>query len=70
MLFNSLNSWHVYVFVCNLLIFFQSQHFRNILLGITSESQIVRIQIKPDKMSGLIWVRTICKRLISGQRVD
>ena len=49
-------------FFCRLLIFFQNQLFQKILLGIRPESQIVWIQIRPDVLSGLIWVLTICKR--------
>ena len=38
---------------CRLLIFLQNQLFRKILLGIPSEFQTVRIQIRPDIMSKL-----------------
>ena len=31
------------------------------LLGILSECQTVLIQIRPDVLSGLIWVQTVCK---------
>ena len=41
--------------------FFQNQLFRIILSGIPSECQTVWIQIKPDIMSGLIWIQTVCK---------
>ena len=41
--------------------FFQNQHFRKIILGIPSECQTVWIQIRPDFLSGLIWVKTICQ---------
>ena len=44
--------------------FIQSQLFQRILFGIPSESQIVWIQFRPDillRMSGLIWVQTVCK---------
>ena len=41
--------------------FFQNQLFRKILSGLSSECQTVWIQIRPDKMSGLIWVQTVCK---------
>ena len=40
---------------------FQNQLFRKILSGIWSECQIVWIQIRPDKMPGLIWIQTVCK---------
>ena len=41
--------------------FFQNHPFRIILSGIPSESQTVWIQIRPDILSGLIWVQTVCK---------
>ena len=41
--------------------FFQYQLFRKIISGIPSECQIVWIQIRPDILSGLIWVQTVCK---------
>ena len=34
---------------------------RNILAGIPSECQAFWIQIRPDVLSGLIWVLTVCK---------
>ena len=40
---------------------FQNQLFRKILSGIPSEWQTVWIQIRPDILSCLIWVQTICK---------
>ena len=40
---------------------FQNQLFRKIISGITSGCQTVWIQIRPDKMSGLIWVQTVWK---------
>ena len=30
--------------------------------GIPSECQKVLIQIRPDETSGLLWVKTVCKR--------
>ena len=41
--------------------FFQNQLFRKILSGIPSECQTVWIQIRPDILSDLIWVQTVCK---------
>ena len=41
--------------------FFQNQLFPNIILGIPSECQTDWIQIRPDNLSGLIWVQTVCK---------
>ena len=38
-------------------VFFQNQLFRKILSGIPSECQTVWM----DKMSGLIWVQTVCR---------
>ena len=46
---------------CLLLIFFQNQLFRKILSGIPSECETAWIQIRPDILSGLIWVQTVCK---------
>ena len=48
-------------FICYLLICFQNQLFRKILSCIPSEWQTVWIQIRPDILSGLIWVQTVCK---------
>ena len=41
--------------------FIQNQLFRKILSGIPSECQTDWIQIRPDIMSGLIWVQSVCK---------
>ena len=49
------------MFFCRLLIFFQNYFFQKILSGISSECQTVWIQIRPDSLSGLIWVQTVCK---------
>ena len=58
---NSLPPWEIFhVFSC-LLIFFQNQLFRKILSGIPSECQPDLIQIRPDVLSGLIWVQSVCK---------
>ena len=46
---------------CCLLIFFQNQLFRKILSGIPSECQTDWIQIRPNKMLGLIWLQSVCK---------
>ena len=45
---------------CRLLIFFQNQLLRKILPEIPSECQTVWNQIRPDILSGLIWVQTVC----------
>ena len=41
--------------------FFLNILFHKNLSGIPSECQTVWIQIRPDKMLGLIWVQTVCK---------
>ena len=41
--------------------FFQNQLFRKILSGLPLQCQTVWIQIKPDALSGLIWVETVNK---------
>ena len=41
--------------------FFQNQIFRKILSGIPFECQTDWIQIRPDILSGLIWVQSVCK---------
>ena len=40
---------------------FQNQLFRKILSRIPSECQTDWIQIRPDVMSGVIWVQTVFK---------
>ena len=45
---------------CRLLIN-QNKLFPNILSGIISGCQTVWIQIRPNILSGLIWVQTVCK---------
>ena len=42
-------------------VFFQYLRFWKILSGILSECQTIRNQIRPDVLSGLIWVQTVCK---------
>ena len=41
--------------------FFQNQLFGKIISGIPSECQTVWNQIRPDVLSGLIWVQTVCE---------
>ena len=53
--------WVVLNTSCCLLILFQIQLFLKLLSGIPSECQTVWIQIKPDILSGLVWVQTVCK---------
>ena len=43
--------------------FFQNKLFRKILSGIPSECETAWIQIRPDTLSGLIWVQTVLQRL-------
>ena len=40
--------------------FFQNHLFQNILSGISPECQAVWIQIRPDILSGLICIQTVC----------
>ena len=47
---------------CSLVIFFKINFFfEKILSGIPLECQTVWIQIRPDILSGLVWVQTVCK---------
>ena len=39
---------------------FSKSFFRNIFSGIPSECQTVWIQIRPDVLSGLVWIQTVC----------
>ena len=41
--------------------YLKTEFFKKNLLGIPSEYQTVWIQIRPDILSGLIWVQTVCK---------
>ena len=41
--------------------FFQNQLSPKIFSGILSDGQTLWIQIRPDIMSGLIWLQTVCK---------
>ena len=41
--------------------FFQNQLFQKFLSVILSECRTVWIQIRPDILSGLIWIQTVCK---------
>ena len=46
-------------FFCHPLIFLQKLMFQKILSGIQSVCQTAWVQIRPDKMSGLIWIPTV-----------
>ena len=59
--FNSLPTRLFFMLFCRLLILFQNQLFRTILSRISSECLTVWIRIRPDILSGLIWVQTVCK---------
>ena len=50
--------------------FFQNQFFLKILSGIPPECQTVWIQIRPDILSGLVWVKTVCKSYQQTTLVD
>ena len=52
------------------MIFFQNQLFRKILSEIPFLCQTVWIQIRPDILSGLIWVQTVCKSYQQTTLVD
>ena len=41
--------------------FFKINFFSDNISGIPSECQTIWIQIRPDVLSGLIWVQTVCK---------
>ena len=43
------------------LLVFQNKLFEKILSGIQSESQRVWSLIRPEDLSGLIWVQTVCQ---------
>ena len=54
--------WEIFHAFCRLLIFFfQNQLFRKFLPGIPSECVTDWIQIRPDVLSGLVWVQSVCK---------
>ena len=49
---------------------FSNQFFRKNLSGIPSECQTDWTQIRPDILSGLIWVQTVCKGYLQMTLVD
>ena len=57
---NSLPTEFCMLFRHLLFFFFKINFFQKILSGIQSECQTVLIQIRPDILSGLIWVQTVC----------
>ena len=52
--------WVIFHAFCCLLIF-QNHLFWKILSGIPSKCQAIWIQVRPIILSGLIWVKTVCK---------
>ena len=75
--------FNIYLFLCWIILhafllsndfFFQNQLFQKLISGIPSECQTVWIQIRPDKLSGLIWVHFLLLSLsadnTSRQRVN
>ena len=50
--------------------FFKNQLFRKVLSKIPSECQTDWIQIRPDILSGLIWVQSVCKGYEQRTQVD
>ena len=54
--FNTLPAGKFFMLFCC-----QNQLFRKILSGTTSECQTDWIHIRPNTLSGLIWVQTVCK---------
>ena len=52
--------WHVFFIVCR---FFSNKlFFLNSFRSTVSECHTVWTQIRPDILSGLIWVQTVCKQ--------
>ena len=73
--FCMLGNFAYFFVVCGL--FLLNEIFQKNLPGIPSECQTVWIQIRPDILSGLIWVQTVCKGYqqttkvaTSGERVN
>ena len=60
------------MFFCRLpyFLFFKIIFFRKILSGIPSVCQRVSIQIRPDNLSGLVWIQTVCKGYQQTSPVD
>ena len=56
-----LECWLIFMLLLSSADFFHNWLFQNILLGTLSEYFTVRIQIRPDILSGLIWVQSVCK---------
>ena len=60
-IFFSLRVLHNFFIFLSSADFFQNQLFQKLLSGKPSKCQTVWIQIRPDILSGLIWVQTVCK---------
>ena len=58
---NSLHPWQFFLALLSSADFFQNQLFHTKNSEIPSECQIVWNQIRPDILSGLIWLQTVCK---------
>ena len=54
-------SWEIFHVFMSSSDFFENQLFRKIISGIPSECQTVWIHFRPDILSGLICVQTVCK---------
>ena len=54
-------SWEIFHAFLSTADFFQNQLFQKILSGIPSECQTDWIQIRPDVLSGLVRVDSVCK---------
>ena len=53
--------WVIIHAFLRLLTFFQNKFFEKILSGIPSECQTVWTLIRPNELSGLIWVQIVCQ---------
>ena len=58
---NSLHAGKFFKIFVRLLIFFEINFFEKFLQELPLECQTVWIQNRPDVLSGLIWVQTVCE---------
>ena len=56
----TLASWVIFHAFLSSVDVFQNQYFQDIISGIPPGCQTVLIQIRPNILSGLIWVQTVC----------
>ena len=49
--------------------FFQNKLFQRIFSGLPLECQTVWIKIRPDKMSSLILIQTVCQQTLAGKEL-